>query len=160
MSKVTLPLSGGCQCGRHRYLVTALPLTLYACHCTECQRQSGGAFGLSMPVARTAIEGDLARLESWSRNAASGRKVGALYCGSCGTRLFHEPSRNPDIVNLKPGTLDDTSWIDPVAHLWLASAQPWFRPPDGALTFSSQPASFDDLFKRFSDRYDSAASGA
>jgi hypothetical protein len=39
---------GGCQCGRVRYRVEGEPLTLGICHCTECQRQSGSAFGMSM----------------------------------------------------------------------------------------------------------------
>jgi len=37
--KVPLPLRGGCQCGAVRYEATTIPLTLYTCHCTECQRQ-------------------------------------------------------------------------------------------------------------------------
>ena len=47
-----LPLSGGCQCGRVRYQIRAEPLAVYVCHCTECQRQSGSAFALSLAVAR------------------------------------------------------------------------------------------------------------
>ena len=149
MSVLPLPLHGGCQCRRHRYVITARPLTLYACHCTDCQTQSGSAFGMSMPVPRTGADADVAALKVWHRQAASGRTVVARYCGDCGTRLFHEPARNPDIINVKPGTLDDTSWLRPVGHLWLDSAQPWFRSPDGALAYPGQPASFDALFARF-----------
>jgi hypothetical protein len=50
-----LPQAGGCQCGAVRYEIAAAPLTLYACHCAECQRQSGSAFGLSMPVPAGAV---------------------------------------------------------------------------------------------------------
>jgi len=45
-----LPLTGGCTCEAVRFEITALPLLVYACHCTECQRWSGSAFSLSMPV--------------------------------------------------------------------------------------------------------------
>ena len=48
--KVVLPLEGGCQCGAVRYAISAAPLTLYCCHCTECQAQSSSAFGMSMLV--------------------------------------------------------------------------------------------------------------
>ena len=42
-----LPLTGGCQCGGVRYEIkAAAKLSLYVCHCTECQRQSGSAFSL------------------------------------------------------------------------------------------------------------------
>ena len=50
-----LPLTGGCQCGGVRYEIKAAPLSLYVCHCTECQRQSGSAFALSLAVPRDAF---------------------------------------------------------------------------------------------------------
>lgn len=141
------------MCRRHRYRITALPITLYACHCTDCQTQSGSAFGLSMTVARTAFqmtgEPDIAE-----RPADSGRIVRARFCSGCGTRLYHEPSRAPETVNIKPGTLDDTSWVRPVGHLWLRSAQPWFSAPQDALTYDSQPEDREPLNTRFRDLLD------
>lgn len=158
MHRLRLPLSGGCQCGKQRYRITALPLTLYACHCRECQRQSTSAFGLSMPVPREALQCDMETLASWHRTGASGRQVAARFCPECGSRLFHEPARNPSIVNVKPGSLDDASWVEPVGHLWLKSAQPWFRPPENCLTYPKQPPSFQALFERFQARFGEASS--
>ena len=149
MNRIELPINGGCQCGRHRYSISALPLTLYACHCTDCQTQSTSAFGMSMPVLRETVKCDLEALGTWQKTAASGRIVKARYCKECGPRLFHEPSRNPKLINVKPGTLDDTSWLSPAGHLWLDSAQKWFIPPENALCYAGQPSTFDDLFERF-----------
>jgi hypothetical protein len=49
------PYTGGCQCGSVRYVLTTEPLRVAACHCTECQRQSGSAFGMSMPVKKGSV---------------------------------------------------------------------------------------------------------
>jgi hypothetical protein len=49
------PYTGGCQCGRVRYELTAEPIRIVACHCTECQRQSGSAFGMSMLVSADSL---------------------------------------------------------------------------------------------------------
>ena len=49
-------LEGGCQCGAIRYRVTGAPVTFYACHCTECQKQSASAFGLSLWVGRSDLQ--------------------------------------------------------------------------------------------------------
>ena len=78
-----LPLTGGCQCGGVRYEIKAEPLTLYVCHCTECQRQSGSAFALSLAVARDAVvvHGTPA---TWRRELESGRVIWCLFCGGCG----------------------------------------------------------------------------
>ena len=40
------PYHGGCLCGLIRYRVADEPLTLYVCHCTDCQRRTGSAFCL------------------------------------------------------------------------------------------------------------------
>jgi hypothetical protein len=48
--RTALPMTGGCPCGAIRYQITSFPLLLYACNCTDCQRQSGSAFALNMPV--------------------------------------------------------------------------------------------------------------
>ena len=142
----TLPLHGGCQCGHVRYCITEPPLVLYACHCTECQRQSASAFGMSMAVERDALSVDWSRCGTWERVGASGRKVACRFCRLCGARLFHEPARNPAIVNIKPGSLDDVSWLQPVGHLWTTSKQPWVGVPEGVLAYDGQPEDFEDLF--------------
>ena len=41
---------GGCHCGALRYTVTMQPRWMHACHCTDCQRHTGSAFGLVVAV--------------------------------------------------------------------------------------------------------------
>ena len=50
-----------------------------------------------------------------------------------------EPPQAPDRVTLRLGTLDDTTWLRPAAAIWMKSAQPWFLPAPGMLTFDLQP---------------------
>lgn len=56
---------GGCLCGAIRYRVLSEPLTVHACHCTDCQRRAGSAFALSMFVDAA----ELVRL--WETRSAS-----------------------------------------------------------------------------------------
>lgn len=133
------PVEGGCVCGAVRYRLSGRPRTLYACYCHDCQRFSGGAHSMSMPVAAadvTLLAGETAR---YDKTADSGRIVAVHFCARCATRLWHAPSRSPDVLNLKPGTLDDTSWIVPVAHVWTASRQAGAAIPAGALSYEGQP---------------------
>jgi len=115
---------------------------LYVCHCTECRRQSTAAFGMSMPVAKDGFHMTRGEPAFWERTADSGRTVRAAFCASCGTRVFHSPARNQNIVNVKPGTLDDATWVQPVAHVWTLSKLPWVVIPDGVLQFERQPSDF------------------
>src|SRR5437016_12638933 len=52
---VTLPLVGGCQCGSLRYQVTQPPLMIYNCHCTNCQKLGGGAFGTPAAILEASF---------------------------------------------------------------------------------------------------------
>jgi hypothetical protein len=146
------PYSGGCLCGAVRYRVIAEPETFYVCHCTDCQRRNGSAFGLSFVVRREAVEssGDthlhVAKL-------ADGRIKQSHACVKCNTRLWGESVRNPAFFILQPGTLDDTSWLQPVAHIWTRSAQPWFPFPPDAVKFETQPPeAWKVLFKLWRER--------
>lgn len=150
---VPLPLTGGCQCDSTRYEISEMPLTLYACHCTECQKQSSSGFGMSMPVPKSRFSVIAGEPKSWERIAESGNIVSCYFCSVCGTRLFHRPARNGQIVNVKPGTLDDTKWLNPVGHLWIKSAQPWVAIPEDIPCFESQPESFEPLFSAWNQKY-------
>lgn len=143
-----LPLTGGCQCGAVRYEITAAPTTLYACHCSDCQRQTGSAFALSLIVPRDAVRVTQGAPAVWQRpgsQAASGTPADCLFCRDCGARLYHLPSRNRAIAVVKPGTLDDTSWLEPIGHIWTRSAQAWVRFEDGTLLYDGPPPDFTAL---------------
>jgi hypothetical protein len=128
---------GGCQCGRVRYRITAQPLMLAVCHCKECQRQSGSAFGMSLivPQEGVAIEGTLKMFE---RSSESGRPLKCFFCPECGTRIYHQPSFAP-VFNIRAGTLDDTSGLEPKMHAWTSSKQLWTPIPEGVPTHPKQP---------------------
>ena len=143
-----LPLTGGCQCGALRYEMTAAPITVYACHCADCQRQSGSAFALSLIAPRAALrvtEGTPALWQRPASHTASGTPTDCLFCRDCGARLYNLPSRARAIAVAKPGTLDDTSWLTPVGHIWTKSAQPWVTFDAGTLLYDAQPPDFAAL---------------
>lgn len=97
-----------------------------------------------MPREAFAVtQGTTAR---YTRLNAGGRTVEGHFCPLCGTRLYHAPSRNPAVVNVKAGTLDDARWLKPVAHVWTASAQAGTVIPGDVLHYAGQPDSFDAIY--------------
>jgi hypothetical protein len=135
-----------------RYGIGEPPLALYVCHCTDCQRQSGSGFGMSMPVRRSALAVTKGEPRRWERTTPSGQVVECYFCADCGTRLFHVPARHPKIANVKPGTLDDTRWLRPAGQMWTRSAQPWLAVPPGPLTFEEQPADFKPMYEAWQEQ--------
>lgn len=152
MQKVTLPtfpVTGGCQCGGIRYALKAPPLTLYCCHCTECQRQSSSAFGMSMRVRWEDVEavGEMARFTR--QKTASGGALVCEFCPNCGVRLIHRRDAYGSDVSLKAGSLDDTSWLVPAGHIWTRSKQKWIGIAGGELSYAGQPDDYEALKERW-----------
>lgn len=118
---------GGCQCGNIRYRLSGEPIMLYACHCSDCQKQSGSAFGMSLTVSPGQVEflHGAESLRSWDTRGGDGRIKRCHYCPDCGTRIMHGSDDASQNVSIKAGSLDDTSRLQPGAHIWLRSAQPW-----------------------------------
>ncbi len=139
---VPFPQPGSCLCGDVAYRLGEDPLTLYVCHCQDCQRQTGTSFALSMIVRQEALRLERGRPREYSVEMPDGRLKRSNFCDRCSTRLWG-PSSIAGLAVLDPGTLDDTSWLRPVGHIWTRSAQPWVAIPEGPLRFEKQPRAED-----------------
>jgi hypothetical protein len=147
--KPSLPMTGGCSCGAIRYEITSFPLLLYTCNCTDCQTASGSAFALNMPVATKGFRITNGDPKPWHRVSPAGVPVIAWFCSDCGGRIYGERSGRPDSMNIRAGTLDDTKWLTPIAHMFLRSAQPWVKPADGAECHEIGPSDFLPLAEKW-----------
>ena len=131
---------GGCQCGAVRYRISGKPIALAVCHCMDCQRQSGSAFGMTMLMRKDSFEILSGELRSFTKVAESGNSLSCLFCPNCGNRIYHEDAdASGNIVRLKPGTLDDTSWLEPDIHVWTKRKHPWVAIPEGVPSEAEQP---------------------
>lgn len=138
---------GGCQCGQVRYTLTKRPTVVYCCHCTECQKQSSSAFGISVRVFRNGLT-VTDKLGAFHKGSGDKQTV-CEFCPDCGTRLFHNRPQYEDMLNIKGGTFDDTSWLNPAGHIWIASKQPWVTLPPGVPTYDHQPDNYNALSERW-----------
>jgi hypothetical protein len=132
------PLEGGCLCRRVRYRLREEPLAFYACHCTDCQMESGSAFGLSMIVRREGLEPLSGELALVPVTMPDGREKRAVRCAHCGTRVWGEPAKFPQVRTLRPGTLDGPGAFEPYGNIWTASARRWVALAPGP-RFERQP---------------------
>ncbi len=118
--------TGGCQCGEVRYSVTGEPITLAICHCRDCQRQSGSAFGMSFIVPDASFRLTAGSLRTFETRVESGRLKTCAFCPRCGVRIYNTTGGRKSI---KAGTLDDVSTLRPRAHFWTSRRQPWVSLP-------------------------------
>jgi len=138
------PYTGGCVCGALRYEFTSEPTTVYTCHCTECQKVSASAFGMSVRVSADDFKITQGETKSVASVADSGRTKIGLFCAECGTRVCNKPAAGALVV-VKAGSLDNPNWFKPIAHIWTRSAQSWFPFNDGLPKFEQAPEDADEL---------------
>lgn len=131
--------TGGCQCGAIRYEVTGAAPRIHACHCTDCQRQSGSAFGMTMVVAEADFRLTQGEVKTITLKSDAGRTKLGGFCPQCGTRIYHKVEFRPGMISVKPGTLDDTRWLSPKIHIWTRSKQRWVEIPEGVETYETHP---------------------
>ena len=111
MALPEFPVEGGCQCGAVRYRLKASPLTVYNCHCKDCQRFSGAAWSMSMIVRDEDFEVLSGQTVRYDRKANSGKhglgragrkhldgQQGRLGEDRPGTGQFPERRGGPDAV--------------------------------------------------------------
>lgn len=151
MEKTTVPaqpLTGGCQCGRIRYKMTGPPLVFYLCHCTECQRHTSSAFGESLRFRREHLDIN-SGLRCVERLGVSGKLRQGWFCPDCGVRIWHGTAGSAEI-NIKAGTLDDTSWLIPAGHIWTGSKQKFVTPAPDEICYKTQPQdNYAALYQRW-----------
>lgn len=143
-------MDGRCGCGEVRYTINVPQLpVVYACHCTDCQTQSGSAFALQMPVFEAMLS-VTAELVSGERMQPSGA-IGTIFaCTKCLVRMYSKNSTRPGMLTIRAGTLDDSKQIIPKFHLWVSSKQPWVMIPQDAVALEEQPASTEEWMRLLS----------
>ncbi|KAK3337288.1 glutathione-dependent formaldehyde-activating [Cercophora scortea] len=133
-------MNASCQCGAVSFKTPLpKPLALYICHCAECRRQTGSAFGASAIFPRFQFP-DAELLSCYVRPTAEGSNLHCYFCKRCGTRLIHTtPGRN--VVSIKGGCIDGLDWKTAI-HIWTKSAM--VPIPEGSVSAESEESVYTD----------------
>jgi len=119
------PTTGGCLCGKIRYEVSQPPQNVVACHCTHCQKISGAGSSHNAVVPTSAVTFTSGRPKCFRDTAQSGNILNRYFCGDCGSSLYSQRERAPEMTILKVGTLDKPGDMKLVMNIWTNSARPW-----------------------------------
>ena len=114
-------VTGGCLCGAVRYEYSGEVGPAGYCHCQDCRRTSGSAFGVSVraEAARFRIVAGVPK--TFTKTADSGRPVTRCFCPDCGSPLYTLPPAHPEIVFIKAGSLDNPELVRPNRQAWTIS---------------------------------------
>lgn len=119
MTATTPTLTGGCQCGAVRYVLTAAPRSS-VCHCRMCQKAVGGPFAALAKVPNAAF--------AWTRGQPASFRSSTVaerhFCPACGTPLTFR-FLDGDGIEVTTASLDDPSPWPPILAFGTESRLPW-----------------------------------
>lgn len=133
------PFTGSCRCGAIRYECSAEPVRTVHCFCTDCQKLTGTQMSTNLLVPRSAFRVTQGKPTAYDVQGDSGKTVRRHFCGTCGTPIYGEPEVLADMVVVKAGSLDDSSWVEPQASIYVDSAPGWGVVPGGIPRFGKMP---------------------
>jgi len=114
-----------CGCGQLRLTCEGEPVRISMCHCLECQRRTGSAFGVQARFARdrvTKIEG---RTAQFSRVADSGKRVDFRFCPACGSTVYWEAEAARELISVAVGAFADPHFPPPEISVWERRRHSW-----------------------------------
>ena len=119
--------SAACACGAVTLEIDGTPLSVAACCCRACQRDSGSVFTYSAFFAQddVRVEG---RCTLWQWQADSGRSLEAAFCPTCGITLFARLEAVQDALSIPVGLLGDSGFPPPGDIYWTSRRHSWWQP--------------------------------
>jgi len=132
-------MKGRCYCGRIEYALSAEPLYRAQCHCRPCQHFTGGHPQIAMGFPAAAfryVKGDPAAYQRPDLPSPVRRE----FCRDCGVHLVARSPALPDVVLVRPGTLDDPSVCGlPEIVVFTGQKQSFHQVPDGVPAYEGLP---------------------
>jgi hypothetical protein len=132
---MTTSLPGACFCGDVRYTMTAMPMFVNCCHCSDCQTQTGGAFAINAIIEADNIDITKGEPVAVTVPTDSGRPHDIYRCPRCQTALWSDYGRRGYILFLRVSTLKEPHAIVPDAHIFTRSKVPWVGLPKDVRQF-------------------------
>ena len=132
-------VDGRCHCGKITYEADVDPDKAGLCHCTDCQSLTSSAFSLFLPVPKEnfRLSGDP---RVYVKTAESGNRRAQAFCPECGTRIYASAEKDPQVFNLRIGTVRQRAALSPRVQIWCRSALPWVHGLSSVPQHAKQPS--------------------
>lgn len=121
--------TASCSCGKLRAVCSGEPVRTSMCHCLECQKRTGSAFGIQARFAReqVAVHGEP---KQYVRAGDSGIPVTFNFCGDCGCTIFWVHPSLAEFVMVASGNFAEPSFPAPTFSVYNTRRHPWTKMPE------------------------------
>ncbi|MCG8590914.1 MAG: GFA family protein [Proteobacteria bacterium] len=119
---------GRCTCASVRYRLTSGPMFVHCCHCSWCQRESGGSYAVNALIESDRVELLTGEVDGVQTPSNSGKGQLVSRCRKCRVALWSHYAYagiGEAVRFVRVGTLDEPSSLPPDIHIFTSSKQPW-----------------------------------
>jgi hypothetical protein len=107
-----------CSCGACSIQVRGDPALNAVCHCAECRRRTGSAFGWSVYFRNDQVTATLGAFRTYAPagkapNAGAAEWEERVFCGKCGTTLSWRASKLEGLTGIAGGCFSDAATLPP-----------------------------------------------
>ena len=137
MSEKKFRITGGCQCGRVRYVIRAPAIETGHCHCSICRKLHGALFFTYSIFPRDQVEFEQG--EDILSRYQSSKYITRLFCSTCGSHVADIEDDKKNQIHVSTGTLD--GGVHPghpkysYRHIFVGSKVPWYEIADNLPQF-------------------------
>ena len=129
--KPEIDLSANCACGQVALSVRGRIRSMFMCSCEDCQRATGTGHS-TVALVRPADVTVIGPTASFARPAHSGATLTRWFCSTCGTPLYAQSSRAPELLMLPVGLFgSNAGWFAPNQLIFARSHHDWDTIPAG-----------------------------
>lgn len=128
-----------CHCGELSLVCKGQPAKVSLRHCYDCQRRTGSGFSVTAFYSRAHVRHEGPDPRTWERASASGFPVLFHFCGRCGTNLYWQPRRMPDLIGVAAGAFADPGFPMPEQAVRAREKHCWVVHPAGMKLFEDFP---------------------
>ncbi len=129
-------MTGHCECGRVTFEVDSDIEDFSHCHCSQCRRLHGAAYGTFAGVRSTAfryLSGHDDLKSYWSSE-----KNERVFCSNCGSNIMVISNTEPEYFYLSMSAIDGDPPRPAGYHIWVGSKAPWHEINDDLEQFEEE----------------------
>jgi hypothetical protein len=120
-----------CHCGQLRLDVTGDPFVVSICHCLDCQRRTGSAFGMQAAFRPDQVQ-VTGRYSDFSRisEEADQKEHAFHFCPDCGSQVFYTEPTESELIVISVGSFADPSFPPPTEAGYQSRQHRWLQVAD------------------------------
>lgn len=120
--------TASCSCGQLNLVCHGNPARISMCHCYECQKRTGSAFGVQARFKEEDVR--ISGVSStWARTGDSGGHATFHFCPTCAAIVYWQADGLKGFLSVAVGAFQDATFPPPTVSVYESRRHQWIEAP-------------------------------